>query len=79
MDMIEKVKEDYGIKDFFETSALTGFNTTEVFVQAAKILAENQIKYKKQGLTRERSFSDESSKSHISLKNLGNESSGCKC
>ena len=41
-----KFKEDFELDLFMETSAKTGFNTQELFVQAAKVLYEDYMKYK---------------------------------
>lgn len=41
-----KFKEDFELDLFMETSAKTGFNTQELFVQAAKVLYNDYMKYK---------------------------------
>lgn len=41
-----KVYTDYNLDLFMETSAKTGTNTEEVFVQAARLLYNDYIKYK---------------------------------
>ena len=41
-----KFKEDFELDLFMETSAKTGFNTQELFVQAAKVLYVDYMKYK---------------------------------
>ena len=41
-----KFKEDFELDLFMETSAKTGFNTQELFVQAAKVLYDDYMKYK---------------------------------
>ena len=43
----EKMKNDYGFDIFMETSAKTGFNAQELFVEAGKLLYDEYIKYKK--------------------------------
>ena len=42
----QKYKEDIDIELFMETSALTGFNTQELFIEAAKLLYDDYKKYK---------------------------------
>ena len=46
-EMAEKIKDDYGLDFFIETSAKTGFNTQELFVKAAKVLYEDYNEYQK--------------------------------
>ena len=41
----EKYKEDYDLDFFIETSAKTGINAQEIFIQAAKILYRDYITY----------------------------------
>ena len=41
-----RYKNDQGLDLFMETSAKTGFNTQELFIEAAKILFEDYNKYK---------------------------------
>ena len=41
----EKYKEDYDLDFFIETSAKTGINAQEIFIQAAKILYRDYIAY----------------------------------
>ena len=43
----EKLKNEYDLDNFMETSAKSGFNTIELFAEAAKLLYNNFIKYKK--------------------------------
>ena len=38
--------KEYGLNMFFETSAKTGFNAQKVFVEAANLLYEENLKYK---------------------------------
>lgn len=45
-EMGEKFKEDTGIDFFLETSAKLGINTNTVFIEAAKILYLDYLKYK---------------------------------
>ena len=40
-----KFKEDFDLDFFLETSAKTGFNTEELFVEASKILYDDYMKY----------------------------------
>ena len=40
-------QKDFELDLFMETSAKTGFNTQELFVQAAKVLYEDYMLYKK--------------------------------
>jgi len=44
-DEAEKYKNDYDLDYFIETSAKTGMNTQEIFVQAAKVLYDDYILY----------------------------------
>ena len=44
---VDQFKKDYELDLFMETSAKTGFNTQELFVQAAKVLYEDYNLYKK--------------------------------
>ena len=46
-EMAEKIKEDYDLDFFIETSAKTGFNTQELFVKAAKVLYEDYNEYQR--------------------------------
>ena len=43
----EQLKKEYDLDKFMETSAKSGFNTTELFVDGAKLLYNDLIKYKK--------------------------------
>ena len=42
-----KYKEEFELDLFMETSAKTGFNTQELFVEAAKVLYDDYMKYKR--------------------------------
>ena len=42
----EKIKNDYELDLFMETSAKTGMNATELFAEAAKLLFQDYCKYK---------------------------------
>ena len=42
----EAMKNDYELDLFMETSAKTGFNTQELFAEAAKLLFQDYCKYK---------------------------------
>ena len=44
-DNAEKYKNDYDLDYFIETSAKTGMNAKEIFVQAAKILYNDYVLY----------------------------------
>ena len=44
-EMAEKCKNDIGFDLFMEASAQTGFNTQEIFIQAALLLYNDYIKY----------------------------------
>ena len=46
-DRAEKFKEDFELDLFKETSAKTGLNAEELFVQAAKVLYDDYFKYEK--------------------------------
>ena len=43
----KQLQKDYDLDLFMETSAKTGFNTTQLFVEAAKLLYKDHSKYKK--------------------------------
>ena len=45
-DMASDVCDSHNIKFFLETSARTGFNVKNIFIEAAKVLYEQHIKYK---------------------------------
>ena len=47
-DEAEKYKDDYELDFFIETSAKTGMNAQEIFVQAAKTLYDDYILYNKE-------------------------------
>ena len=42
-----QMQKDFGFDYFMETSAKTGFNAQELFVEAGKVLYEEYIKFKK--------------------------------
>ena len=42
----QQLQKDFDFDLFFETSAKTGLNTEELFVEAAKMLYKNYIKFK---------------------------------
>ena len=46
--MGEKLKNDLGFYLFMEVSVKTGFNPQEIFIQAALLLYNDYIKYKKE-------------------------------
>ena len=43
----KKFKDDYMLNMYMETSAKTGFNAREIFIEAAKVLYREYNKYKK--------------------------------
>ena len=43
----EKFKDDYMLNLYMETSAKTGFNAKEIFVEAARVLFNEYNQYKK--------------------------------
>ena len=43
----KKFKEDYMLNLYMETSAKTGFNAKEIFIEAAKVLYKEYNQYKK--------------------------------
>ena len=45
-DMANDLCDNYNIKFFLETSAKTGFNVKNIFIEAAKVLYEQHIKFK---------------------------------
>ena len=45
-DMANDVCDSHNIKFFLETSARTGFNVKNIFIEAAKVLYEQHIKFK---------------------------------
>ena len=45
-DMANYLFEKNNIKHFFESSAKTGFNAKNIFIEAAKVLYEKHIKFK---------------------------------
>ena len=47
-EQAQKIKEDYDLDYFIETSAKTGMNAEEIFIQAAKVLYRDYIEYKKE-------------------------------
>ena len=59
----EKMKNDYGFDLFMETSAKTGFNAQELFVEAGKILFEDNY-----SVSRKASISHEQIKKSFSIK-----------
>ena len=42
-----KFKDDYMLNLYMETSAKTGFNAKEIFIEAAKVLYDDYMKYKR--------------------------------
>ena len=46
-EVAQKYKEDYDLDYFLETSAKTGMNAQEIFIQAAKILYKDYNLYHK--------------------------------
>ena len=43
----KKFQTDYELNLYMETSAKTGFNAKEIFVEAARVLYKDYVKYKK--------------------------------
>ena len=43
----KQLQKDYDLDLFMETSAKSGLNTTELFIEAAKLLYRDYSKYKK--------------------------------
>ena len=43
----KKFKEDYMLNLYMETSAKTGFNAREIFIEAARVLNKEYNRYKK--------------------------------
>ncbi len=50
----QQFKEDYELDYFIETSAKTGMNTQEIFIQAARLLYRDYIDYKKEKKEKEK-------------------------
>ena len=75
--MIEKVKADYEIEHYIETSAKSGFNATETFVTAAKVLYASNQKLKNSGDANQRSFSTFSNRQNVNLQELKTSKSCC--
>lgn len=48
-DMAQKFTENNDLDLFIETSAETGFNAKQVFIEAAKVLYKDYLKYKERG------------------------------
>lgn len=57
-DLGNKYKNDFGLDLFMESSAKTGFNAKEVFLEATKMLYKDYLKYKQ---TRTNSFISDNS------------------
>ena len=49
----EKLKEEFDLEYFIETSAKTGMNAQEIFIEAAKILYNDYILYKNEKKNKE--------------------------
>ena len=56
-DSAEQFKNINGLEYFIETSAKNGFNTKNVFIEAAKLLYRNYLKYKGNSNRENSSFS----------------------
>ena len=77
-EMAEKIKEDYELDYFMETSAKTGLNIQELFVKAAKVLFEDYSDYKKEKRHREKIVNKEKeNKSLIEKKEKKNKGKCC--
>ena len=77
-EMAEKIKEDYELDYFMETSAKTGLNIQELFVKAAKVLFEDYSDYKKEKRHRKKIVNQEKeNKSLIEKKEKKNKGKCC--
>ena len=52
--MAQKVKDEYDLDFFIETSAKNGINTKELFVKAAKVLYDDYNEYNKKEKKKEK-------------------------
>jgi small GTP-binding protein len=58
-EMANKIKEEYELDYFMETSAKTGFNTQELFIKAARVLIDDYNDYKREKKHREKVMNKE--------------------
>ena len=84
-DMANYLFEKNNIKHFFESSAKTGFNAKNIFIEAAKVLYERHIKFKNR-VSRPESlgFIDTDDRNNPYLENedgseADNKKSSCNC
>ncbi len=54
----EKCKDEYDLDYFIETSAKTGMNAREIFIEAVKILYDNYLLYRKEKKIKENNTSN---------------------
>jgi len=55
----EKFKKDNGLNMFFESSAKTGYNAREIFIQATKLLYSQYLGYKEKRISTKYSMINE--------------------
>ena len=67
-DEAEKYKDDYELDYFIETSAKTGINAKEIFVQAAKTLYNDYVLYNKEKKNKDSNNSKLTNKSETTKK-----------
>ena len=72
----EKMKYDYGFSLFMESSAKSGMNVKEIFVEAAKLLYNEHLKYKARANKSDPNGGDVPIPMKIS-KNQGDRKQGC--
>ena len=62
----EKIKEDYEMDYFIETSAKTGMNAQEIFIEAARLLYKDYSKYKNENKNKESNDDKNNNKLNLS-------------
>ncbi len=77
-DEAEKFKNDYELNLFMETSALTGFNAKEIFIEAAKLLYEEFKQFRKKDEEKKIKLSDLSEHNSETEKTQENKKGCCK-